>query len=88
MDQNREQRIQQRAHEIWEREGQPSGREQEHWQRAEREIAAEDSPDLQRPEATVKSPESLAPPDQDASQAQEAVQALEAVSGRGRKRKG
>jgi hypothetical protein len=32
-------RIRQRAYEIWEREGRPEGREQEHWERAEREIA-------------------------------------------------
>jgi hypothetical protein len=32
-------RIRQRAYEIWEREGRPEGREQEHWEQAEREIA-------------------------------------------------
>ncbi len=31
--------IQQRAYELWENEGRPQGREQEHWQQAEREIA-------------------------------------------------
>jgi hypothetical protein len=32
-------RVRQRAYEIWEREGRPEGREQEHWEQAEREIA-------------------------------------------------
>ncbi len=34
-----ERRIQQRAYELWENEGRPQGREQDHWQQAEREIA-------------------------------------------------
>jgi hypothetical protein len=33
-----EQRIQQRAYELWENEGRPAGREHAHWQQAEREI--------------------------------------------------
>ena len=33
-----ERRIQQRAYELWESEGRPQGREQDHWQQAEREI--------------------------------------------------
>jgi hypothetical protein len=32
-------RIRQRAYEIWEREGRPEGREQAHWEQAEREVA-------------------------------------------------
>jgi hypothetical protein len=36
-------RIRQRAHAIWEREGHPHGRDQEHWDRAEKEIVAEDA---------------------------------------------
>ena len=31
-------RIRERAHAIWEAEGRPEGREQEHWQRACREL--------------------------------------------------
>jgi hypothetical protein len=38
---DRDERIRQRAHEIWEREGRPHGLEQEHWDRATREIDAE-----------------------------------------------
>lgn len=31
-------RIRQRAHELWEAEGRPAGRELQHWLEAEREI--------------------------------------------------
>jgi DNA-binding NtrC family response regulator len=41
-DRDREQRVRERAYAIWQREGCPSGRDQEHWRRAEREIAAEE----------------------------------------------
>jgi hypothetical protein len=36
-----EERIRQRAYEIWVREGQPQGRDAEHWAQACREIEAE-----------------------------------------------
>jgi hypothetical protein len=36
---DRNRRIEQRAHEIWEAEGRPHGKHDEHWHRAEREIA-------------------------------------------------
>ncbi|UCI28178.1 DUF2934 domain-containing protein [Mesorhizobium sp. B2-8-5] len=38
-----EERIRQRAHEIWEREGRPEGRQQEHWDQAVQEIEPEGS---------------------------------------------
>lgn len=38
-----QERISRRAHEIWEREGHPHGRHDEHWAQAEAEIRAEDS---------------------------------------------
>lgn len=38
----REDRIRNRAHEIWQREGQPHGRHDDHWQKAREEIEAED----------------------------------------------
>lgn len=41
MSDGREDRIRERAHELWQREGSPEGREQDHWQQAEREIDAE-----------------------------------------------
>ena len=37
-----EERIRRRAHEIWEREGRPEGRHEEHWARARREVEAEE----------------------------------------------
>jgi hypothetical protein len=42
MNDNREQRIRERAHQIWEREGRPEGKEQSHWEHASREIYEED----------------------------------------------
>ena len=33
----RDQRVRDRAYEIWEQEGRPAGREREHWERANRE---------------------------------------------------
>jgi len=38
---NVEEKIQQRAYQIWEREGCPEGKQDEHWTRACQEIAAE-----------------------------------------------
>ena len=35
-------RIRWRAHELWEQEGRPEGRQDEHWARACREIQMED----------------------------------------------
>jgi hypothetical protein len=43
MDDDRIERIRERAHRIWEEEGQPEGRDAEHWERAIREIDAEDA---------------------------------------------
>lgn len=37
--QDREQKIRERAYEIWGRDGRPLGRELEHWAQAEREVA-------------------------------------------------
>ena len=36
-----QERIRQRAHEIWEEEGRPEGRHAEHWAQASRELEAE-----------------------------------------------
>jgi hypothetical protein len=41
MESEKEARIRERAYEIWVREGQPHGRDAEHWQMAEAEITAE-----------------------------------------------
>ena len=43
---DREERIRQRAHEIWEREGRPEGREQQHWYQALEEITVEEEGSL------------------------------------------
>lgn len=37
---DRNERIRQRAHEIWEREGRPEGRQDAHWEEACRDITA------------------------------------------------
>lgn len=37
-DQDHHERIRQRAHEIWESEGRPEGREADHWSRAEQDL--------------------------------------------------
>ena len=47
-----EERIRRRAHEIWEREGRPEGRHEEHWAWARREVEAEDG-DRPSPEPTA-----------------------------------
>jgi Protein of unknown function (DUF2934) len=45
MNAEREEEIRARAHAIWEEEGRPEGKSEEHWQRACREIAPdEDTP--------------------------------------------
>jgi Protein of unknown function (DUF2934) len=36
-----QERIRERAHAIWERQGRPHGRHQDHWEEAEKEIATE-----------------------------------------------
>jgi hypothetical protein len=41
MDMTVEDQIRQRAYEIWDREGRPDGKQEEHWTRACQEIAAE-----------------------------------------------
>src|ERR1700692_2673706 len=42
MQSDRQQRMRQRAYQIWVAEGRGHGRHDEHWQRAEREIAEEE----------------------------------------------
>ena len=46
-DANLERRIRERAFQIWIEEGQPIGRDKEHWQIAEDEITSASSPPLQ-----------------------------------------
>jgi len=40
---DRDQRVRERAYRIWEEEGQPEGRQEEHWRRAETEISEEEA---------------------------------------------
>ena len=49
MDTAREDTIRTRAHQIWESEGRPDGRDHEHWEAAEREMTddrLDDQPDM------------------------------------------
>ena len=50
MPQNREQKIKERAHRLWEDEGRPEGRELGHWREAELQVLAEEAAGW-RPEA-------------------------------------
>ncbi len=45
-----EERIRERAYEIWERAGRPEGKTVEHWLQAESEIAAEEQGQAQEAE--------------------------------------
>ena len=49
-------RIRQRAHEIWEREGRPEGHHDEHWAQASQEIAAESGASPSDPAAPDEAP--------------------------------
>ncbi|MEW5729110.1 MAG: DUF2934 domain-containing protein [Pseudomonadota bacterium] len=44
MDEIPDDKIRERAHHIWEREGRPDGRDQDHWQMARTELAMEMNP--------------------------------------------
>lgn len=57
MSDKREERVRQRAHEIWLREGQPDGEGERHWALAEAEIDAESAP----PKAVKKAPAAKPP---------------------------
>ena len=43
-----------RSYQIWEREGRPHGRDQEHWYRAERELTAEQAKPKAKTQAKAK----------------------------------
>ena len=53
-DRETEQRIRERAYQIWINEGQPAGRDKEHWAQAEQELSgtAERGPPLQPDQPT------------------------------------
>lgn len=48
-----DERVRKRAHEIWEEEGRPEGREYSHWLRAKAEILGEDRERPARAETTL-----------------------------------
>ncbi|MGR3780462.1 MAG: DUF2934 domain-containing protein [Albimonas sp.] len=58
-----ETRIRMRAHDLWQREGRPDGRDADHWREAEQEIAREDSEAEFKatPEAAPAPPEGTPP---------------------------
>ncbi len=56
-----EERIRRRAHEIWEREGRPAGRQEEHCARARREVEAEEDGSPPRAAGSDASPTDTAP---------------------------
>jgi len=41
---DRENRIREKAHQIWEKEGRPHGHDKRHWDEAERELDTDGSP--------------------------------------------
>ena len=65
---NREERIKQRAYELWQTEGHGHGRHEDHWHRAEREITAEEAgpdgapPRTSRPRKAVPEKSAAATP--------------------------
>lgn len=44
MNTNRNEDVRRRAHQIWEEEGRPEGKDAEHWERALREVGAKGDP--------------------------------------------
>lgn len=54
MSDDRQGKIEQRAHEIWQREGCPEGRADEHWRLATAEIEAEEAAAASRASAAPK----------------------------------
>jgi hypothetical protein len=43
---DREERVRQRAHELWEQAGRPEGQQERHWRQASQEIPVEGEPNL------------------------------------------
>ena len=56
MSSNREEKIRQRAHAMWEKEGRPHGAHDRHWQQATSEVDGEDAAAAGEPAAAKKSP--------------------------------
>jgi hypothetical protein len=88
MSDNRQKRIEQRAYEIWEREGRRSGMDAENWRRAEAEIAQEEAEastaELAQAEALTAEPEPAASAESVAEATEPAVKAKPAAKARTR----
>ena len=56
---DREERIRQRAYAIWQSEGHDHGRHEDHWHRAEREIAAEEAGSSKAPRRAPRSKQAM-----------------------------
>jgi hypothetical protein len=61
MTDDRQDRIRQRAHAIWESHGRPDGADREHWEQATREIDAETSAPKKKPARVAAAPKTKAP---------------------------
>jgi hypothetical protein len=62
MSDDRQHRIRQRAHAIWESHGHPHGSDREHWEQATREIDAEDAAAKKKPAPAAAKPKAAAAP--------------------------
>ncbi len=83
MGNERELRIRERAHEIWEREGRPDGHDQQHWELASREIDAEEERLMGRSERPDNTGAERAPAaDRDADEGRQAAQTAPKANGR------
>ena len=82
MGNEREQRIRERAHEIWEREGRPQGRDQQHWETASHQIEDEERQKARsdRPEAAGADRAPAA--DRDAMEGRQEAQTAPKTNGR------
>ena len=54
MDDDREHRIRERAHDLWQAEGRPDGRHERHWLAAEEEFDRQHAASEARPERTTR----------------------------------
>lgn len=68
--QDRAERVRRRAHNIWERDGRPDGRHDEHWAQAEAEVDDEIRAERQSAETESSAPE--APPKRRSTKATDA----------------
>ncbi|MDR6146632.1 hypothetical protein QE363_002425 [Sphingomonas sp. SORGH_AS870] len=59
---NRDEQLRERAYGIWQAEGEPHGRDREHWEMAERELAGADpAPAAPEPVQTEDKPQAAEP---------------------------